>query len=538
MEKKDIKKDILIKLAIIIGIIVAVNIISNRVFTRLDLSKNKSYTLSNISKVIVGDLGDKLEVRAYFSDNLPSPYNNLKRDVKDLLSDYRSYSKGNLNYVFVNEGSADESNAEFENDAQKFGIQPVQIQVMDNDKLEVKKALMGLVISYQGKSEVIPFIQSVNNLEYDITSKIKKIITEKKKKIGFLTGHGEYDYTKWQTIHQTLMSQYDVTSVDLSRNIPVPNDIDVLLVAGPKSEFPEWHKFQIDQYIMRGGNVAFMINKVIPNFQQQIAIGDPVDNKLDDMLFSYGIKIDNDLIRDLQCSAVSVQTQIGIPMQVSYPYFPMVSNINRDISAFKNIQAIALSFVSSLDLQAAQGKDIQVSPLLTTSDRSGKATGFFILNLEQFQNLTKQAADTLFNQKGFVVGALYSGNFKSFYADKPAPSDTISASADVTKQERFNESKKPGRIIAIGDGDFAHEEQRPPKDNITFFVNMVDFLADDVGLAEIRSKDTSESPIEDTSDGTKRFVKYFNLIFPPLLIILFGAYIWNKRKINRKKLQS
>lgn len=538
MNKKDIKKDILIKVAIIIGIVIVINVISKRIFTRVDLTKNRTYTLSTISKGVVKNLQDNLVIKAYFSDNLPAPYNNLRRNVQDILNDYRSYSSGNLNYEFLNpSGEGETEQSEMEKEAAKYGIQPVQIQVVDNDKLEVKKAFLGLVFLYQGKQEVIPIVQSVGNIEYDITNTIKRLTTEKKKKIGFLQGHGEYDYTKFNQINSILNSQYDVIRVDVGRNNPVPDDIDVLVVMGPKSDFPESHKFMIDQYIMRGGNIAWLINKVNPNFQQQVVIGDLVKLNLDDMLANYGIVINNDLIRDLQCSAVQVQSPMGIPVSLNYPYFPTITNIDKEISAFKNIQSIVLSFVSSLDISQAASKNIVAKPLFKTSDKSGKAEGFFLLNLEQFQNLTKKGADTLFGQKGFVVGALYTGKFGSFYSGKEVPKDTTPDVNPYTGS-KVDFSSKESKQIVIGDGDFANEEQRPPKDNIVFFVNMIDFLADDVGLSEIRGKDASEAPIEETADATKKFIKYFNLIVPPALVLVVGFFIWNKRKLRKKNLQS
>jgi gliding-associated putative ABC transporter substrate-binding component GldG len=536
MNKKDFKKDILIKVAIIIGIIVVVNVLSNRVFTRIDLTKNRTYTLAPISKQIVKSLNDKLVVKAYFSDNLPAPYNNVRRQVQDILNDYRSYSGGNLNYEFLNPTGEGED-SELEKEASKYGIQPVQIQVVDNDKLEVKKAFLGIVLLYQGKQEAIPVIQSVSNVEYDITSAIKKLITEKKKKIGFLSGHSELDHSKWNQINSILSAQYDVVNVDVSKYNPVPADCDVLIVSAPKSSFPESHKFMIDQFIMRGGNVAWLINRVTPNFQQQMMIGDVVSINIDDMLANYGIVINNDLIKDLQCSQVQVQSQMGIPVSVNYPFFPNITNIDRENSAFSNIQSVVLQFTSSINIDAAQGKGIIAKPLFKTSDKSGKSEGFFILNLEQFQNLTKRAVDTLFATKGFVVGATYTGKFPSFYAGKEVPADT---SKDISPYagQKLDAATKESKMIAIGDGDFPNEEARPPKDNLTFFVNMIDYLADDVGLSQIRGKDSSEAPIEEVSDATKKFVKYFNLIFPPVLVLLVGFFIWNKRKIRKKTIQS
>ncbi len=531
------KRDIIIKVGIIIGIIIAVNLISKRVFTRVDITKNKSYTLSPVSKDIISNLDDKLLVKAYFTNNLPSPYNNLRRQVQDILDDYRSYSKGNLNYEFLNPASSDEGEGnELDKEAQKYGIQPVQIQAMDNDKLEVKKAYLGLVFLYGGKQETIPVIQSADNLEYQITSLIKKMTTKTKRKVGFLSGQGEVDLSKLNQINQILSDQYDVVPVELKTTAVIDPAIGTLIIMAPKIPFDESAKFKIDQFIMNGGNVAFLIDKIAPNFQQQMVMGNEVKTGLDDMLLNYGIRINTDLIRDLQCSAVQVQSQIGFPISVNYPFFPVITNIAKDNPAFQNIKSVVLTFVSSLDSQAAVSRGIKVDPMLITSDHSGEVKDFFFLNLEQFQSMTKKSADTLFNQKGFTVGATYTGKFKSFYEGKEMPTDTAQGWVQFNGQ-RLNEGTRENKLVAIGDGDFANEENKPPRENLTFFVNLVDYLMDDVGLAVIRTKVSSEAPIEETSDATKKFIKYFNLIFPSALVLLIGLYKWNQKKQRKKDLQ-
>lgn len=532
------KKDIIIKTLVIIGIIVAVNVISKRVFTRVDLTKNNSYTLSGVSKEVVSKLDDKVLVKAFFSENLPAPYNNLRRQVQDMLDDFKSYSGGNFNYEFLNPSFASEGEtSELDKEAQKYGIQPVQIQAIDNDKLEVKRAYLGLAFLYGGKQESIPVVQSVDNLEYDITKILKKFeIGTNKKKVGFVTGHGEVDLAKLQQTSQVLSELYEVQPVDLKSVASVDPAYGVLVVVAPKAEFSEGEKFKLDQYIMNGGNVMFLIDKINPNFQQQMVIGNPVKTNLDDMLAGYGIDIRTDLIRDLQSSTVQVQSAIGFPISMNYPFFPAVTNIAKDNPAFKNIKSIVMTYVSSLDLNSANGKGLEVKPLLTTSDRSGRVSDFFFLNLEQFQNITKATIDTLFDEKGYVVGAIYSGNFRSHFDGKDMPGDTASTWVPFTG-DRLAQSAKNSRIIAIGDGDFVNEESRPPRENIFFLISMVEYLMDDVGLAEIRTKVSPESPIEEQSEGNKKFIKYFNLIVPPALVLVFGLLAWKKRNARKRSLQ-
>lgn len=536
MNKNETKRQAILIAVIAIGILIAVNIISSTVFSRVDLTKNKTYTLSPISRQIVENLDDKMVVKVFFSDNLPPPYNNLRTQVKDILSDYRTYSNGNLNYEFYNP-TGEEQNDELSKEAQKYGIQPVQMQVTDKDKFEVKAAYMGMVFLYGGKQETIPFIQSIGTLEYDITSKIKAITTTQRIKIGYLEGFASLDMSKLQQISKGLNDQYELTPVSLGLNKSVPEDVKVLLVMGPLETIPENQKYMIDQFIMRGGNVFWLIQKVSPNFQQQIIIGEPVENGLDDILLNYGIKVNTDLIRDIQCGQVTVQSPMGFPISMNYPYFPVVTNINRNIAAFASIQSVTLSFVSSLDLNAASGKGINTDYLLKTSDKSGKAEGFFILNLEQFNNMNQRSADSIFNQPGYVVGAVYSGRFKSFYSGKTPPADTNSGSGPLMVQQ-LNESQKESKMIVIGDADFINEDQRPPADNIVFFLNGVEYLSDDAGLTQIRGKETSDPPIEETSDSSRSFIKYFNLIFPPAIVLIIGLIVWQRRKSRRKDLMS
>lgn len=536
MKKRDYKREAILKTVLIIGIIILINILSIRLFTRIDLTKNKTYSLSAVSKDLVANLPDKVVVKAYFSDNLPPPYNSLRRQVRDMLDDYRTYSKGNFNYEFYNPiGESGEE--ELQQEAQKYGINPVQVQVVDKDKLEVKNAFLGLAILYGGKQESLPLIQSIDNFEYELTSAIGRITVETRRKVGYLQGQEEYALVNFNMINSLLTKQYEVSPITVSLNNPIPDDIEVLIIAGPKKDFEEDRMFLIDQYIMRGGRVIWLLNKVTPNFQQQVIIGDATTLNVESMMEHYGLKVNMDLVRDLQCSQVSVQSPIGIPISVNYPYFPLITNINRDNAAFKNINSVTLSFASSLDLQNGINKGLQVTPLLTSSDRAGISEGFFILNLEQFQDMTRQSADTMFNRSNIPMGAIYEGTFYSYYAGKPIPRDTVPGARPDTI-DFIAQTSENTKMIVIGDAEFINEQNRPPQENIIFFVNMVDYLMDDIGMSEIRSKISSEAPIEDVSEETKNFIKYFSLIFPPALVLIIGLYIWNKRNARRKSLKS
>jgi len=536
-KKNDVKRDMIIKTLIIIAIIVVVNIITTELFTRVDLTKNQSYTLSKVSEDVIYNLNDNLVIKAYVSENLPPPFNDLGRQIKDVLDDYRALSDGRMNYEYISVSLENEGDKEIVDEAKGYSIQPLQFQVTNQGKMEAVDGMVGLVLFYKGKTETIPFVQSPENLEYDITSRIMQISNEKKKKIGYVNGHGEYEIPNMQRINQALSAQYDIQAVDVALNKPVPDDVDVLLVLGPKTELPEHHKYLIDQYIMRGKNVAFLINKVAPNFQKQIILGEPVVTGLDPMLQHYGIKVNDDLVRDLQCGFIQQRSPIGLNVLQPYYYFPKITDINRDIGAFSNLNEVILQFASSIDTNAASGKNLNITPLFKSSERSGVATGFFVLNETQFQNLPESAMDTLFDKSGLLMGAIYEGTFQSFYNGKEQPQDTLVGSIPFNVQHK-SQSEKPGKILVVGDGDFVDESNSQSMGNLVFFLNMVEYLADDVGLSEIRSKIFSEAPIEDTKTSTQNFIRYFNLIFPPVLVLIIGFFVWDRRKARRKKLQS
>ncbi|MBM4158084.1 MAG: hypothetical protein FJ216_04815 [Ignavibacteria bacterium] len=527
MNKKNYKKEILIKTALVIAIIVVVNVISTRFFTRVDLTRDKTFTLSDISKNIVDSLDDKLVIKVFFSENLPAPYNNLRRDLKDILNDYRTYSHGNLIYEFYNP-SGEEGNTELAKEAQKYGIQPGEMRVIENDRVEVKVAYMGMAFLYKGKQEVIPWFQSLENIEYEITGKIKKIMTDKKKKIGFLSGHGEFDPTKSNQLYQKLSEQYDITTVMIGNNRAVPIDVDILMIVGPKAKITENQKYMIDQFIMRGGKVAWLLNRIAPVQQMQMAVADVVPTEIDDLLLNYGIRINNDLVRDVSC--------LNFGLFGWDPYMPFVTNIDPENPAFQYNKRVLLSLASTIDLSAAQGKNIIAKPLMLSSDKSGRAENVFFLSPDEFKN---KPMDSLFNQKNLILGATYTGNFTSLYKDKTIPIDTSADAFPVYDSIKIDQTQKETKMLVIGDGDFIDESiVRYNNENMFFFMNIIDYLADDIGLAQIRSKTASEQPMEPVSDGTKKFVKFFNLIFPPLIVLLFGLWMWNNRKRRRNKLKS
>jgi gliding-associated putative ABC transporter substrate-binding component GldG len=504
----------LVRVLLILGILVLLNFISVRLFTRLDLTAQKVYTLSEASKKLVGGLDDRVTVKAYFTEDLPAPYNNNRRAVLDILNEYKAYAGGNLVYEFINpEGEKGEQ------EAQQQGVAPVQVQVVKEDKLEVKRGYLGLVMLYEDRKEVIPVVQNLSSLEYDISSTLKRLTNRSKKKIGYTTGHGEAPLSAMTRAEQTISGQYELVPVDLSRGEAVPADVAALLVISPEKKFADSALYQIDQYVMRGGKVAFFLNRVNANLNARF--GQPIELGLDSLLAQYGVRVNADMIRDAQCATITIRQQQGpfiMTSQLPFPYLPLASNFSKDHMIVKDLQPLVFHFVSSLDTTLAAPLGLKSEVLIRSSRRAGRQTGFMMIN--PFQQYTP--ADL--SEANLPMAVIVEGSFKSYFANRQ-PQSPVSQSPET-------------RILVVGDGDFMKDEFLGGGGNLSFFANSVDYLADDTGLITIRSKNIVQPPLEEVSDGTKKLLKYGNLIAPPLLVVGYGMFRWQRRKAIKRVMEA
>ena len=249
------------------------------------------------------------------------------------------------------------------------------------------------------------------------------------------------------------------------------------------------------------------------------------------MLENYGIKLNDDILTDKECAYISVPASQG-PMQfytqVPFPFYPKIININKDIPAFAEIGQVFLVFSSSLDTSIAMTKGLKVTPLLTTSPKTGVNKDIAII-----QASGKMLPDSMFKFKNLTVGSIFTGTYTSFYKGKPIPSDTATGSAPAPTS--IKEQSPETKIIAIGNGDFPLDEFKGPDENLLFFADMVDYMADDAGLSAIRQKDSNPKPLSTMEDSTRKILKYGLLIVPPALVLIIGLLRWRRRKTASSK---
>jgi gliding-associated putative ABC transporter substrate-binding component GldG len=512
-------------LLVVIAIVIVVNLIGLRLFTRADLTENKIYTLSSASRNVVGNLEDRLTVKAYFTKDLPAPYNANSRYVNDALEDYRSYSHGNFVYQFV-----DPVNEKgLEEEAQRYRIQPVQVNVMEKDNVQLKKVYMGLVLIYGDKHETIPLVQDIQNFEYEMTSAIKRLVQAKMPRVGFLGGFGSPDMGQdLRSVAAALSKHYEVVPVSTQNgNSLIDSKLDVLLVVQPKETLDDWTKFCLDQFIMQGGKVGWFVNKIKADMQSSQATG--MNLGIDDLTRKYGFVIQNNLVMDAQASAINVQQQQGQMMmisQVRYPAFPRVTDVNRQNLMVKDLTELSLFYPSSIDTIPAAG--LSFTPLLQSSEFTKIQAGRYDIN-----PLTPTKKEEFGGGKK-VLGLAVTGRFGSAFAGRqvPHPTDSTAMVPNVQIQTESPET----RMVVVADGNFIQGQfAQSGGPGVIMFLNAVDWLGQDSDLITIRSREAAIRPLKaDLSDGTKQTVKYANMFIPPALVLLLGAFRWSTKRNRRK----
>jgi gliding-associated putative ABC transporter substrate-binding component GldG len=492
-----------ISLWLIAAILVMLNLVGTQWFGRLDLTDDKVYSLSAASIKMVERLKDPLTVKAYFTDNLPAPYSSNRRFVQDKLNEYRAYSS-KFQYAVI-----DPNSEKLKSDAEESGIQAVQVQSVENDEVQIKNAFMGVVLEYGGKKETIPVVQDLSGLEYDITTAIRKLTSKQLPSIGFLTGHGEPEPDKsMQMLKSALDKSYEVKSITADSSGQFFDKPDVLLVIAPADSLPQPAIRALDDYISSGGKVGFWLNHVKANLQEGEA---EVNNTgLDALLKHEGIYLRDDLVMDKQSAPLTIQNN-GVVRQFPYPFLPIATQFGaHPITA--GVREMLFAFVSSIDItkvsSAKSSSGIKVTPLVSSGTFSQTQSGTFSIKPDPEMPIKALRGGP------YTLAAAYEGTFSSLF-DPPKTS-------------------KPTRLVVVGDGDFIDEGVVGdlPEGNVTFAMNAIDWLLQDETLASIRLKNIQPPVLGSLPEGAKAFLKYFVMLFPPLLVILFGLMRWRRRRMK------
>ncbi len=496
------KRAVYTTIFLIIGILALVNVLAKEYFVRLDFTEDKRYTLSQATEDILQELEEPVTVTAYFSEDLPPDIAKTKQDFRDLLIEYTNVSDNMVVYEFINPNESEE----IENEAMQQGISPVLVNVREKDQVSQKKAYLGAVVQMGERQEIIPFIQPGAAMEYALSTSVKKLAVIDKPSVALLQGHGEPPIASLQQVNNELSILYSLESLTLTDTTAIPTKFKTIAIIAPTDSFPENHLQQLDEFLGRGGHLFIAFNRVDGNLQN--ASGLEVTTGLEGWLAQKGLQVPASFVVDAACGSVTVQQQQGyftFNTNVSFPYLPIISQF-ADHPITEGLEAVIMPFASPVSFaKTDSAANLTFTPIATTSELSGTvpAPTYFDIN--------KEWAESDFTQPHLNVGGILEGNIQG---------------------------NTPSKMVVIADGNFATQAGQGQSDNASLLVNSVDWLSDDTGLIELRTKGVSSRPLEQLEDGTKTTLKYLNFLLPILLVITYGIIRFQiKRNVRAKRME-
>lgn len=535
-------------------VLIITGILSTLAFTRFDFTKEKRFTISAVSRGIMDSLKEPVRVIVYLKgDNIPGGMKRLHRATRDMLSDLQAYSHDKLQFDFVDPVAATKN---FSPDAQRQEYDSLAVRGVVGQNLTVKtdngvsetlifpealvrcdgkELAVNLLQTRIGASDEESLNNSIQNLEYGFASAIKKASSGGKPKIGFTEGHHELTDLQLNGAMSALSDGYQVGRVDL-KTIPlnVLTKLSLLVIPKPDSKFSEVEKFKIDQYIMRGGRVLWAIDQVNAELDSLRGHGEqmsfPKQLDLDDQLFTYGVRINYDLIADMSCAQIPINTgaiggqpQIQLLPWLYYPIFipssknPLVKNLD-----------IRSEFASTIDTLAI--KHVNKMVLLTTSPFNKKISAPHILSL---QAVEQEPDPKDFQGTPKAVAVLLEGKFQSDFQNRPLP-EGLNENVQIIPQS------KPTKMIVISDGDILKNQigadgspyplgydhyMRRNFGNKNFLLNIADYMTDDSGLITLRTKEIQIRLLNRARIRSEKiYWQILNNTLPIGLLVIFAIF--------------
>lgn len=546
--RKSPKGQAIMQLILLLGILVLGNVVSSYVFTRIDLTDDKRFTLSDNSKKLVAQLKDVVYIRVYLEGDFSPGFSRLQQSTREILDELSIYSDGNLQYEFIDPSANPDEQERNKFYAQLYqkGIQPTTVEERTNEGVKRTYIFPGALVSYANVEMSITLLKnqngfppelvlnnSIQNLEFEICNVIRKVTNPMRPAIAFLEGHGELDTANVADIANALKMSYELKRVRINGQLDALKDYKAIVIAKPDSAFDEKDKFVIDQYLMDGGKLIFLLDPIqasMDSLERRGEILAPArDLKLDDMLFRYGARVNYVLVQDLLSSLIPVVTgMMGTqPKQQLLPwyFFPLMNPTSKH-PIVNNLNSIKGQFVSSIDPIDATG--VKHTVLLTTSQYSRilPAPVRVSLGIMQYKPDPK-----MFPQKDVPVAVLMEGSFTSLYKNRIPPA--IAESKEIGFKESSNETK----VVVVSDGDIIRNDivkgapiplgfdryTNTTYGNKSFFLNVMDYFCDDSGLMSVRSKEFRLRMIDPAViEADTTVLKWMNVALPIVILIVFG----------------
>ena len=558
IKQKDIKRTHLIQLLLVLIIILSANIISKSLFTRIDLTSEKRFTLSETTKNMLKSLKDVVYVKVYLEGDFPADFKRLKNATKELLDEFKAYSGDKIEYEFINpfENPDLKTQKEIYKELVSKGLEPVSINEKKEGGSAQKLLFPAAVLTFREKEAQVQIFrnqvgtsgaQSINgaieSLEFEFASAIQKLNTLIKPQISFITGQGELDKLATGDLVNSLTDFYEIRRTHIRETLNALDNKKAIIIAKPDSAFSEKDKYIIDQFIMKGGKVLWLIDPVFAEMDSlsnsNFTLCFPNKLNLDDQLFKYGVRINPVLVQDLSSAYIPVNVSpiSAQPKFQMYPwfYFPVISP-NGEHPITKNVGGIKFEFASTIDTIKSPG--IKKTVLLRTSKYTKEINAPAKIGLDI---VAKKPNVEEFNKSNLPVGVLLEGEFESVFKNR-LPMDFVSS-----KEIAYRDKSVKNRMIIIADGDIIKNQVHRSTGQIyplgydkytkityankSFILNAIDYLMNDEGLIKLRSRKI-ELRLLDKNEITKNRMKWqlINLLIPLFSIILFGVIFNYLRK--------
>lgn len=569
--KADVKKSHILQLVLGLVIIIFLNVIGYFFFARIDLTQEKRYTLSESSKKLMSNLEDIVFIRCYLEGDIPSEYKKLRNETKEMLDQFRAYNP-DIEYEFVDpngfENAKDKN--EFYQRLFEKGFSPLLTTSTNNNSQVQQYIFPYLEITYKGRTTIVPLISSKNgfssdgivnasieNLEYNLYTAIRSVATQQRGKVAFLYGHGEWQVENIWDFISSLNEYYTVDSISINEKlnaltervydsvnpnlVKIKNKFDCLVIAKPTSIFSYKDLYLIDQYIMHGGKVLWLVDPLLVSMDslQTQANTFAISNftGVDDILFRYGVKLNTNLVTDMQCAKIPIVTgqyQNNTPQMTYYPwnFFPEISpNANHIIS--DKISPVKMEFASSIDTTNSPAKK---TVLLSSSNRTRVLNSPVNVSLQMLKQ--KQDA-SLFNSGAKDVAILLEGEFSSAFKNRLTPE------MELNSQMAYKDFSDTTAMIVIADGDVVRNDfmngqllplgydkyTRKMYGNKEFLVNCVNYLCGDEDLIPLRSREVIMRRLDVAKiEREKTAWQIVNVALPIVIIVLFGVLLAVLRK--------
>jgi ABC-2 type transport system permease protein len=559
--KVNVRNENLKSLVIGIVLIVAINLLGSYYFVRFDLTSEKRFSLTPATRNLLHELDDYVHFKVYLEGDFPAGFKRLRNQTREMLDEFRAHSSF-ITYEFINPTIKGDRERTEENYTMLInsGLQPTQLQVQTEDASSQQVIFPGAIASYKGKEISLSLLQdqmgmpsenviniSTMALEYNLASTIHKLTLENKPVVAFLEGNQELESIDMADIITRLQEFYDVGRVSLNGDVASLKGVNTLVVAQPLQEFREQDKFVIDQFVMHGGSVLWLVDPVYASMDSlQVApetLGMAWPLNLDDMLFRYGVRLNTNLIMDMQATPIPITTgYMGDRPQITmlpWFYFPLVTPAS-DHPVVKNLNAVRTEFISSIDTIAAEG--VKKTVLLQTSPYSRQVQTPVNISFDILEN---PADENLYSQGPQPVSVLLEGTFQSVFTNRSSPVDSVPS--DFQRKDTSNTTA----MIVVADGDlirnqFDNRGQPLPLGydryldetfgNADFILNAINYLNDDSGIMEARTREVRLRLLDKNKINSQKIaIQLVNISLPVIFLFIFGflRFFFRKRKYAR-----